>query len=548
MKGTWFVCLTLALLWAGGMAHAQEPTRRAAGATPRFDIRRFVFEGATLVPDARLEAATRAFTGAGRTFADVQRAREAVERAYRRAGYSAVRVVLPEQELEHGEVRFRIVEARIARLIVEGNKYFDEANVEASVPSLAPGEAPNERAIGRNLRVANGNPAKQTSVVLRNGQEPAAVDALVRVKDQQPQRFSVTLDNTGNQQTGVYRVGLGYQNANLWGLDHVLTMQVIGAPNDDQHPTQLSAVPSKNVLIAGAGYHVPLYALGDALDISAGYSNVDSGTVQNVFNVSGAGTLAAARYTHNLDKIGDYDQGVALVLDYRAYDNSGVRAVAGGGQLIPDVTVHPATALYSGLYRDQDTETSFSLGVSHNLPGGNDDSAAVFCASRNNGIGQCASASYALARWGFSHSEALAHDWQLHLAMNGQYTRDMLVTGEQFGIGGADSVRGFTEREIIDDKGYRGTVELYTPDFGARTGISGAQLRGVLFDDWGAVRRINPGPGERVGEHISSAGLGLRYARGNNTSFRLDYAVVLDDGGLQRSWDTRGHFSFAYVF
>jgi hemolysin activation/secretion protein len=536
------------LLWAGGAAYAQAPSRPAAGESARFEIRRFIFDGATLVPREQLEAATRPFTGPERTFADVQRAREAIERAYGRAGYSAVRVVLPEQVLEHGEVRFRVIEARISRLIVEGNRYFDEANVRASVPSLAPGEAPNARAIGRNLRVANGNPDKQTSVVLRGGSEPAGVDALVRVTDQPPQRFSVTLDNTGTQQTGIYRVGLGFQNANLWGLDHVLTMQVIGAPNDDQHPSQLSTVPSKNVLIAGVGYHVPLYALGDALDFLGGYSNVDSGTVQNVFNVSGAGTLAAARYTHNFDKMGDYDHGVALLLDYRAYDNSGVRAVAGGEQLIPDVTVHPATALYFGLYREADTETSFSLGVSQNLPGGNDGSDAVFCASRNNGIGDCASASYSLARWGYDHSRALAHDWRLHLALNGQYTRDMLVTGEQFGLGGADSVRGFTEREILGDKGYRGTVELYTPDIGAKTGVSGARLRGLVFGDWGAVRRINPGPGEPAGEHISSAGLGLRYARGNSTSFRLDYAVVLNGGGLQHRGDARGHFSFAYVF
>lgn len=123
-----------------------------------------------------------------------------------------------------------------------------------------------------------------------------------------------------------------------------------------------------------------------------------------------------------------------------------------------------------------------------------------------------------------------------------------LVTGEQFVIGGADSVRGFTEREIIDDKGYRGTVEPYTPDIGAQTGVSGGRLGGMVFEDWGAVRRITPGLGERGGEYISSAGLGLRYGRGHSTSFRLDYAVVLNDGGLQRSWDARGHFSIAYVF
>lgn len=548
LRGTWLQRSVLALLWAVGSAFAQAPPKPAAIESPKFEIRRFIFEGATLVPRDQLEAATRPYTGPGRTFADVQRALETIERAYSKAGYSAVQVVLPEQVLERGEIRFQIIEAKIGRLVVQGNKHFDDANIRASVPSLAPGKAPNVRQIGRNLRVANESPAKQTTVLLRSGQEEATVDAVLRVADQPPQRFSVTLDNTGNQQTGNYRLGLGYQHANLWGRDHVLTLQYVGAPNDNQHPSQLSLRPSENVLIVGAGYRVPLYALGDTLDFSAGYSNVDSGTVQNVFDVSGAGTIAGARYTHNLDKVGDYDHRLALSWDYRAYDNTGVRAVGGTMQLIPDVTVHPVTLLYSGLYRGRDTETSFSLGVSQNVPGGNDGTNEVFCASRNNGIGDCASAGYTIGRWAFNLNRALGRDWQSRFAMNGQYTRDLLVTGEQFGIGGADSVRGFTEREIINDVGYRGTVELYTPDFGGNAPASQARARALLFMDWGGVSRVKPGPGEFRAEHVSSAGLGIRFARGNDVSLRLDYAVVIEGGGLQQSGDTRGHFSLSYIF
>ena len=72
------------------------------------------------MPAEDLEAATQSFTGAGRTFADVQRALEAVERAYSEAGYSAVQVVLPEQELERGEIRFQIVEAKVGRVMRRG--------------------------------------------------------------------------------------------------------------------------------------------------------------------------------------------------------------------------------------------------------------------------------------------------------------------------------------------------------------------------------------------------------------------------------------------
>ena len=110
--------------------------------------------------------------------------------------------------------------------------------------------------------------------------------------------------------------------------------------------------------------------------------------------------------------------------------------------------------------------------------------------------------------------------------MNGQYTHDMLVTGEQFGIGGMDSVRGFDEREVTADYGFRGTTEIYTPDFGGKTGISGARVRALAFVDWGGVFRINPAPGELQTQHISSTGLGLRLSHGTNFAARVDWAVV----------------------
>jgi hemolysin activation/secretion protein len=124
----------------------------------------------------------------------------------------------------------------------------------------------------------------------------------------------------------------------------------------------------------------------------------------------------------------------------------------------------------------------------------------------------------------------------------------MLVSGEQFGIGGADSVRGFLEREIINDNGYRGTLELYGPDYGAKVPIAGARLRFLTFYDWGGVRRLRPGPLEINAQHISSLGVGMRFSRGNNVSARLDAAAVTDSGGVQKLGDIRVHASIAYIF
>lgn len=538
---------------ASSLAFAQAPTK--LDDSPRFEIRRFIFEGASLIPPEELQASTARFTGKDRTFADVQRALETVERAYTEAGYNAVQVALPEQELERGEVRFQIVEAKIGRVLVEGNKFFDEANIRRSVPSLVPGRSPNINEIARNLRVANESPAKQSTVLLRGGQEEASVDAVLRIVDEKPTKYSFTMDDTGSRQTGRLRTGFGLQNANALGYDDVLTLQYVTAPytdyvEPDGHVDDLSLLPSRKVTILGAGYRIPLYRLGDSIDFSAGYSNVNSGIVAGLFSISGRGTILGARYTRNFNKIGDYEHRAVISVDYRSYENKGVRLVGdpNNTQLIPDVVVHPITVLYSGLYRQQNSETGFSLALSKNYPGGNDGMDGSFCASRFNGLGYCANGYYEIWRWAFNHNHALEADWQMRIAMNGQFTRDLLVTGEQFGLGGADSVRGFFEREITNDKGYRGTFEVYTPDFGGRTGITAARTRALVFWDFGGVRRLKPSPSDPHGQHIWSTGVGLRFSRGTNVSFRIDWAYVGGEGGVQSNGDTRVHASFSYIF
>jgi len=532
------------------LAHAQAGKESSAAPSdgPRFEIRRFVFEGASLVSAADLDAATRAFSGRERSFADVQRALEAVEKLYSARGYSAVQVVLPEQELEKGEVRFTLIEAKLGRLLVEGNKFYSEANVRASLPSLTPGKAPNINDVARNLRIANENPAKQTTVLLRSGQEEATVDAVARVVDESPARASVTVDTTGNVQTGRLRVGLGFQHGNMFDRDHVLTLQYVGAPYEQVDSSRWSIVPSPKVFVAGAGYRIPLYESGDAIDITAGYSTVNSGTVANLFSISGAGGIFGARYTKNLEKIGDFEHRVVFSWDFRGYQNKGVRAVGGTVQLVPDVTVHPIGLTYAGIMRGQDNETSFNLSVSQNLPGGNDARWENLCASRANGLGECARGMYQLWTWSFSHTRAFSNDFQMRFAMNGQQTRDMLISGEQFGAGGADSVRGFFSREVSNDTGYRGTFELYSPDWGGKTGFSGLRARGLFFVDWAGLRRNRPGPAEAHSQHISSVGFGLRLSQGTSTSLRVDYAVVSQPGGNQGRGDGRLHASFSYVF
>ena len=169
----------------------------------KFDIDRYVVEGNTLLKPNAIGRVLRSFTGKQKDFADVQRALEALQGAYQNAGWGVVQVTLPEQELERGEVRFDVIETRIGKVEVQGNEYFSEANVRRSVPSLNPGETPNSLAIARSLKVANENPAKQSQVSFKSGSKDGEVDAIVKVVDENPRKYSVGLDNTGTSSTGV---------------------------------------------------------------------------------------------------------------------------------------------------------------------------------------------------------------------------------------------------------------------------------------------------------------------------------------------------------
>src|SRR6185436_17208635 len=107
---------------------------------------------------------------------------------------------------------------------------------------------------------------------------------------------------------------------------------------------------------------------------------------------------------------------------------------------------------------------------------------------------------------------SLPYEWQVRGAVNYQYTTDALVSGEQFGIGGPESVRGYLVRELSGDRGWQGQFELYTPDVAARVKLSDAyRMRFLAFYDYGQVRDNDPPRNPlQTQDSIYSVGLGMR--------------------------------------
>jgi len=522
---------------AAALPVSAQPTSAVEGAAAegglRFGIERYAVDGSRLISQDEIDRTLLPFTGSGRDFGTVQTALEALEKLYAAKGYNAVQVILPEQTLDSGIVRFTVVESRLASVRVEGNHYFSSENYQRALVSLRPGTTPNFDEMVDNLRMVNDNPARQATVVMRAGAAEGEVDAVVRATDQPPVRYAVTFDNTGNAQTGPFRVGAAVQHANLFDRDHVASFQAVTSP-----------LRARQVHIYGFGYQAPIYEANGAVGLFLGYSNVNSGIVNTAagnFNIAGSGIIFGLRYTQLLPKRGDWEHKLAFGWDWRAYQ-SNVTVVGGTAKLVPDVTVHPISLTWQTSRRKADEDISAYLTLVQNLPGGNDGNDRQF---QQIGGRPGANSLYQLWRYGFNYQKALDGDWAVRVNLTGQHTQQSLISGEMFGIGGADSVRGFLEREHSSDKGHRGTLEGYTPEFGMNW-LDGLKVRALAFYDFGWVKRIHPGPSEVYSTGIASIGAGVRISLGKDSSARLDYARVIDDS--QTSRGMRLHGALSYVF
>ncbi|MEN9868321.1 MAG: hypothetical protein RL748_3911 [Pseudomonadota bacterium] len=512
-------------------ADASQPASPAPTKTPdtsagvvRFDIERFDVTGNTLLSPTLVEKLVAPFAGKNRDFADVQKALEALEAAYHARGYNVVQVELPEQELNQGVVRLKVVQTRIGKILIEGNRQFSDANVRASLPPLQEGKTPNINQISNALKVANENPARKINLQLESGEKDEEVNAMLKVTEDNVWKFGASSDNTGTRATGKTHLGFSLQHANMFGLDHVGSFQY----------TTSAEKPSK-VRVYGLGYHIPLYGLGDSIDLYGSYSDVDSGTISaGLVNlaVSGKGRVWGVRYNQNLGRSKNYEPKLQYGLDYKAFIN-GVQF--SGQELGNDVTVHPVSVGYTGNWTLNQGEASIGLNLARNIPGGKKGKTADFNAVR---IG--ASANYTILRFSASYARNLAKDWQWRSSLSGQYTSDALIPGEQFGAGGSTSVRGFNEREISNDYGVQLNNELYSPNLCSAIKIFATQCRVLAFYDLAHLQRNKALAGETTSNSLSSTGLGLRLSIDRYWNVQLDYGHVLSgNAGLDKN---RMHF------
>ena len=493
----------------------------------RFEITQYVVEGATLLTKAEINAAVKPYVGKNKDFSDVQGALEAVEEAYAKRGFTAVSVLLPEQELEKGTVTFRALESRFGAVTVKGNNFVSAENALNAVPSVHSGGVPRSKQIARELKLANENPSRQMNVVLKAGEKDNEVDAKVVVTDSKPSNWRVSLDNTGSPETGRSRLGLSYRHANVFNADHVANIQYVTSP---RYPDRFK--------VLGGGYKIPLYQAGGSLEFFGAYSNVNA-VIGGLTDFQGGGRLLSARYNQNFGRLGAFDPRLSLGLDWRNFK----RIELGNSPpivLYDEIVVLPVSVTYAISGKFSRNDISLGVSLAANVPKLRKGRAADFAAYDKVNLTQ-PEPNYKVLRGSASYNQLIGYDWQFRTTLAAQRSKDVLVQGEQMRLGGADAVRGFLEGSESGENAVIWKAEGYTPDFGGDK----IQARILVFFDAGHAR-----PALNYKVTIFSAGIGLRMNDDEQFSVRLDVAEILNDGNdpEQRIGKQRMHLSLNASF
>jgi hypothetical protein len=145
------------------------------------------------------------------------------------------------------------------------------------------------------------------------------------------------------------------------------------------------------------------------------------------------------------------------------------------------------------------------------------------------------------------HLQPLPGNWSLFSRIDGQWASSPLISNEQYGAGGIDSVRGYEEAERLGDYGASESLELRTPPLlnGLSPKITKSYWLG--FVEAGQLHVMDALPGTPTSYELFSAGTGLRF-KASGLSIDLDAAHVFDNGEQTRAGANRGLFRVNYGF
>lgn len=490
-----------------------------------FPIYEFRIKGNTLLNKTTIEAMVYRFLGTNKTIDDIEKVRALLEKAYKNQGYPAVAVSIPEQSTRNGIVTLKVVEGKIARVKVTGSKYHSLNAIKQKVPALTRGSVLYLPDVQKQLNQLNqSSPDRKITPVLKPGRYPGTVEVELKVKDNLPVHGDLEVNNRHTSTTSKSRLIGSVRYDNLYQKQHSMGVSY-----------QISPENTDEVKVLSLTYIIPLGEQSDRLIFYGIDSNSNVSTLGNV-TILGKGKIFGARLIKPLAGQSTYFKNLTMGFDFKDFEDT--QQTIGINSFFP-------LSYWSGLFS---YDTSFfgkkniyqyNGGLVFGLPlnTSQDEFNSKRAGSKPNFI---------YFKIDASHKYTFGNKMEIRSRLDSQLALSPLISNEQFSIGGASTVRGYYESQVVDDSGLILSVELASPSFYKSEDIN--DFRGHVFFDYGKTWRQDPLPGESSGEDIYAIGTGLRFTGYQGVTAELDLASALKENGEIKKDDIRWHLSLKYRF
>lgn len=511
--------------------------------------------GNSLLESAAVERAVYGRLGPGRSMDDIEGARAALEDAYRAAGYPTVLVNVPEQEVANGIVQLDVSEGRVDRLLVTGSRYFSNGWIREQIPELQPGSVPKLSAFQTQLRTLNLRSAdRAVTPVLRPGRTPGTVEAELKVADELPLHASAEVNNQNSADTSDTRLSLSAGYGNLWQREHSLNLTYQVSPEDsDETSTWVASYLWKP---ARSDKSVAIYAVDNDSDIA---------TVADL-SVIGQGQLVGANLYWPLTATDKLSHNLVFGTAWKDFTDTIQLDAPDDDEEDGVVDETPIDYInwsvgYTGSLAADKRGHSFSLTANFGIRDvGNDANELVEIPCPPDVTGICtaeegefdnkrqgADPNYFYLNGRYEVSQAIPWSTTLYWNLSAQLAAQPLVSNEQFGAGGMDSVRGYYEAEVLGDRGVQSTLEWQGPNWGPKIWEPLQLTQALLFVDYARLSLVDEQPDQEGNFTLASAGLGVRLSS-QRFSGALDWAWPFRDGTSTESGDDRVLFKVRYGF
>ena len=157
---------------------------------------------------------------------------------------------------------------------------------------------------------------------------------------------------------------------------------------------------------------------------------------------------------------------------------------------------------------------------------------------------------WVILRPSFSQEIQFYTNWVTSFRADGQWASEPLISVEQFGAGGVNSVRGYHEGEVFGDEGWHVSLEQQTPPctVGMLRDDTPLTVRGSVYMDYARVYLLDPLPGSRVSTPLWGTGFGFSAAAGSYWQAQFLFSWPLLSAGTVPAYQPFFNFALTAQF